>query len=56
LVTPAADIPLEAARSGCCYVILNRGPTEHDTSPFVTLRIDGDVGAVFPKAVDEALG
>jgi NAD-dependent deacetylase len=56
LVTPAADIPLEAARSGCCYVILNRGPTEHDTSPFVTLRIDGDVGAVFPQAVDEALG
>jgi NAD-dependent deacetylase len=56
MVTPAADIPLEAARSGCCYVIVNRGPTEHDTSPFVTLRIDGDVGAVFPQAVDEALG
>ena len=55
LVTPAADIPLEAARSGCCYIIVNRGPTEHDTSPFVSLRIDGDVGAVFPKAVDQAL-
>lgn len=55
LVTPAADIPLEAARSGCCYIIVNRGPTEHDSSPFVSLRIDGDVGAVFPKAVDQAL-
>jgi NAD-dependent deacetylase len=56
MVTPAADIPLEAARGGCCYVIVNRGPTDHDTSPFVTLRIDGDVGAVFPQAVEEALG
>jgi NAD-dependent deacetylase len=55
LVTPAADIPLEAARSGACYVVVNRGPTEHDTSPFVSLRIDGDVGAVFPRAVEEAL-
>jgi NAD-dependent deacetylase len=55
LVTPAADIPLEAARSGSCYAIVNRGPTEHDDSPFVTLRIDGDVGAVFPEAVAQAL-
>ncbi|MGB5169650.1 MAG: Sir2 family NAD-dependent protein deacetylase [Acidimicrobiia bacterium] len=55
MVTPAADIPLEAARFGSCYVIVNRGPTEHDTSPFVSLRIEGDVGAVFPQAVDEAL-
>jgi NAD-dependent deacetylase len=55
LVTPAADIPLEAARTGSCYAIVNRGPTEHDESPFVTLRIDGDVGAVFPQAVEQAL-
>jgi NAD-dependent deacetylase len=55
LVTPAADIPLEAARSGCCYIIVNRGPTEHDTSPLVSLRVDGDVGAIFPQAVAEAL-
>ena len=54
LVTPAADIPLEAARSGACYVVVNRGPTEHDSSPFVSLRIDGDVGAIFPKAVEQA--
>jgi len=56
MVTPAADIPLEAARSGSCYVIVNRGPTEHDTSPFLSLRVDGDVGAIFPQAVDQALG
>jgi NAD-dependent deacetylase len=55
LVTPAADIPLEAARSGACYVVVNRGPTEHDSSPFVSLRIDGDVGAIFPQAVERAL-
>lgn len=55
LVTPAADIPLEAARSGACYVIVNRGATEHDSSPFVSLRIDGDVGSVFPQAVRRAL-
>ena len=55
IVTPAADIPLEAARSGCCYIIVNRGPTEHDTSPFLSLRVDGDVGAVFPQAVNQAL-
>ena len=55
LVTPAADIPLEAARTGSCYAIINRGPTEHDDSPFVTLRVDGDVGAIFPAAVAQAL-
>mgnify|MGYP001813643025 CR=1 FL=1 len=56
LVTPAADVPLEAARAGACYALINRGPTEHDDSPFVTLRIDGDVGAIFPQAVAAALG
>ena len=55
LVTPAADIPLEAARAGACYAVINRGPTEHDDSPFLALRIDGDVGAVFPQAVATAL-
>jgi NAD-dependent deacetylase len=54
-VTPAADIPLDAARSGASYAIVNRGATEHDRSPFVTLRIDGDVGAIFPAAVTRAL-
>ena len=55
-VTPAADIPLAAARRGVPYVIANRGETAHDRVPSVTLRIDGDVGDVFPGAVDHALG
>jgi NAD-dependent deacetylase len=54
-VTPAADIPLEAARHGAAYAVVNRGATEHDRSPFVALRIDGDVGTIFPAAVTRAL-
>ena len=48
-------IPLLAANRGVPYVIINRGPTEHDDLPEVTLRIDGDVSEVFPPAVTEAL-
>jgi NAD-dependent deacetylase len=55
-VYPAADIPLIAARRGAPYVIINRGETEHDGMAEVTLRIEGDVGAVLPGAVEEALG
>jgi len=54
-VTPAADVPLEAAMSGAGYAIINQGATEHDALPLVTLRIEGDVGAVFPPAVQAAL-
>ena len=54
-VTPAADIPLAAARTGVSYVIVNQGPTEHDDLPFVTLKIEGDVGDVVPSAVGRAL-
>jgi NAD-dependent deacetylase len=50
-VTPAADVPLAAARRGVPYAIVNRGPTDHDSLPVVTLRVDGDVGEVFPPAV-----
>ena len=50
-VSPAADVPLEAARYGAAYAVVNRGATDHDGSPLVVLRIDGDVGAVFPAAV-----
>lgn len=53
-VTPAADIPLEAARHGASYAIVNRGATEHDRSPFVSLRVEGDVSDVFPEAVARA--
>ena len=55
-VTPAADIPLAGAARGAPYVIVNRGETEHDGLAQVTLRIEGDVGEVFPQAVTTALG
>ena len=54
-VTPAADVPLAAAQHGADYAIVNRGETEHDGLPLVTLRIEGDVGEVFPAAVAAAL-
>jgi NAD-dependent deacetylase len=54
-VHPAADIPLLAANRGAPYVIINRGPTEHDDLPEVTLRLEGDVGEIFPPAVAAAL-
>jgi len=54
-VYPAASIPLLAANRGAPYVIINRGPTEHDDLPEVTLRLEGDVGEIFPPAVEGAL-
>ena len=54
-VYPAAAIPLAAAKRGAPYVVINRGPTEHDVYPEVALRIEGDVGEVFPQAVAAAL-
>jgi NAD-dependent protein deacetylase/lipoamidase len=54
-VHPAATIPLLAARRGTPYVIINQGPTDHDGYPGVTCRLDGDVTAIFPAAVDGAL-
>ena len=53
-VYPAANIPLLAAARAVPYVIINRGPTEHDGLPEVTLRIEGDVVEIFPAAVAEA--
>jgi NAD-dependent deacetylase len=55
-VYPAAAIPLMAAERGVPYVIVNRGPTDHDGHAAVTLRLDGDVTAIVPPAVAEALG
>jgi NAD-dependent deacetylase len=52
-VYPAASIPLIAARRGVRYIIINRGPTEHDS--YASLRLDGDVGEIFVPAVKEAL-
>jgi NAD-dependent deacetylase len=54
-VYPAANIPLLAANRGAPYVIINRGTTEHDDLPEVTLRLEGDVSALFPPAVEAAL-
>jgi NAD-dependent protein deacetylase/lipoamidase len=54
-VHPAASIPLVAAERGIPYVIVNRGETDQDGQPAVTLRIDGDVGAMFPPAVARAV-
>jgi NAD-dependent deacetylase len=54
-VYPAAAIPVMAARRGVPYVIINRGSTDHDGQPEVTLRLEGDVGEIFPPAVERAL-
>jgi NAD-dependent deacetylase len=54
-VHPAAGFPLLAARRGVPYAIVNRGVTDHDGLPLVTLRLEGDVGALFPPAVERAL-
>ena len=54
-VYPAAGIPLIAANRGVPYVIINQGATEHDDSPVVTLRLEGDVEGLFPPAVERSL-
>jgi NAD-dependent deacetylase len=54
-VYPAASIPLLAAARGIPYVIVNRGATEHDEHPSVTLRLEGDVTDILPRAVRAAL-
>jgi NAD-dependent deacetylase len=55
-VHPAASFPLAAAERGVPYVIVNRGPTDQDSHPAVTLRLEGDVVEIFPPAVAAALG
>lgn len=54
-VYPAASFPLLAAQRAVPYVIINRGSTDHDHEPSVSVRIDGDVGEIFPAAVSAAL-
>jgi NAD-dependent deacetylase len=53
-VYPAAEIPLIAARRGAPYGIVNQGDTEHDGT--ATFKIEGDVVALVPQAVDAVLG
>jgi NAD-dependent deacetylase len=54
-VYPAAGIPLLAAEHGTPYVIINRGESEHDKHPSVTLRLEGDLTTIVPPAVEAAL-
>jgi len=54
-VHPAASIPLLATERGTPYIIVNQGETGHDDHPSVTLRIEADVTATVPQAVDAAL-
>jgi NAD-dependent deacetylase len=54
-VHPAASFPLAAAERGAPYVIVNRGATDQDGHPLVTLRLEGDVLEIFPPAVEAAL-
>ena len=54
-VYPAASFPLLAAQGGRPYIVINRGPTDHDQESSVSLRIDGDVAEIFPPAVEAAL-
>ncbi len=51
-VHPAASIPLIAAQKGVPYVIVNKGPTDHDNLHCVHLRLEGDVSEIFPAAVE----
>ena len=53
-VYPAASIPLVAAERGTAYVIVNRGPTDHDALSSVTLRLEGDVMEIVPPAIELA--
>lgn len=54
-VYPAASFPMMIARRGAPYIIINRGATDHDHEPWVTLRLDGEVNDLFPPAVATAL-
>jgi NAD-dependent deacetylase len=49
VVTPAADMPLEALRSGARLVIINQGKTPFDR--YAHLRFYEKIGEVLPGAV-----
>ena len=54
-VQPACSFPLLAAQRGVPYVIVNLGSTDHDDEPCVSLRLEGDVSEVLPRAVAAAV-
>jgi len=41
--------------AGVPYIVINRGATDHDHEPSVSLPIEGDVAEIFPAAVEAAL-
>ncbi|MBK5099829.1 MAG: hypothetical protein JJE15_02405 [Desulfobacteraceae bacterium] len=49
VVTPAADMPMDALRSGAKLVIINKGETPLDR--YAHLRFNEDIGEVLPRAV-----
>jgi NAD-dependent deacetylase len=49
VVTPAADMPREALRSGAKLVIINQGDTPLD--PFAHLRFQEPIGEVLPRSI-----
>jgi len=49
VVTPAADMPMEALRSGAKLVIINQGETPFDHN--ANLRFNESIGDVLPRAV-----
>jgi len=49
VVTPAADMPMEALRAGARLVILNKGETPFDGHAH--LRFQEEIGEVLPRAV-----
>ena len=53
-VYPAAEIPLQVAARGDAFVIVNRGPTEHDR--VATVRLEGAAGELVPALVTELVG
>jgi NAD-dependent deacetylase len=55
-VYPAASFPLAAANRGVPYVIINRGPTDHDREKSLSLRMEGEISEIFPSAVEAACG
>jgi NAD-dependent SIR2 family protein deacetylase len=49
VVTPAADMPLEALRSGAKLVIINKGDTPFDH--IANLRFNEEIGKILPRAI-----
>jgi len=51
-VYPAASVPLQAARRGVPYVVVNQGPTDHDS--LASLRLEADLCELLPRLLDPA--